>query len=352
MAQKETYDSLEDQIGDLGGENQPEGAPRSLGKIKHKEILGQQPDLDESEEKEYEAFKSKSRALEREAKIIDISGGWIPIDRAEMGRRSGYYPADWEFYIRPATVAAIRNWAAIDEENPDQVYKTSNEIIRTSVKIQGKDGPINWSHIRNWDRFWFILKIRELTFVNGETKIEFEDTCSECDSDITFTLSSATISFEYPDDDVEEKNFDPEHSVWKIVPKDYDVNYPALILYNPTIGKDDAILDWARQRVQLKQKIDEAFIRYLSWLLPYNLPRDSSAQERLISKAQKEYRSWDVNMSAFMDSVIRNIETKPLDKMQTVCPCCGQEVTSQVRFPNGIKYLFKVESTTKKFGSK
>ena len=43
----------------------------------------------------------------------------------------------------------------------------------------------------------------------------------------------------------------------------------------------------------------------------------------------------------FFDDVIKNIMITPDRNLKMACPVCGEEVTSQMRFPNSVKDLFK-----------
>lgn len=342
------YSELESQIGAMGDEEKP----KSPGKLKHRASYGQKEELDSDEKQSLDTFLRKTK--KEHDKIIEgstpISHGWIPVDRSEMGSRSDFYPSDWNFYIKPAQMSAIKNWTAIDEERPDVVNNVFNEIIKTSLKIEGGDGRgISWTQINSWDRFWFILKVREYTFAEGESKIEFEDTCSECDTEITYNLTSSNLFYEFPDDDLIEKYW--QDGKWVINPQEYGVDHNPIILFTPKLGKDEAVIDWATARARNKQKIDETFIKFLIWMLD-KPAKDPSMLDRQIQKIYKEYQSWDYDMFSFMNDVVNNITINPSEKLRCICPNCGQEATSTVQFPNGIKILFTVESKVKKFGSR
>lgn len=348
------YSTLESQIGDMGVIQEEQ--PKSLGKL---ERYGKtkEEQLTDQERQDMQEFLNKSRkrsivgsaAREEEQSITSISEGWMPIDREEMGIRSQFYPQDWTFYVRPATVQAIKNWTAIDEERPDVVNNVFNDIIRTCVKIQTPTSSMSWQNINSWDRFWFTLKIRELTFVTGEQKIEFEDTCSECDEELMYTLRSENLFYEFPDEDLIENYWNGEN--WVIDPSDYDLDDPVITLYTPTIGKDQAIIDWATAKVRAGGKIDETFITFLVWMLP-KASKDAQMLDRQIQKIYKEYKAWSVDMFSFMNDVVRNITINPSEKLRQTCPYCGAEATSNVQFPNGIKAIFNVATKAKKFGSR
>lgn len=338
---KNNYNELEDQIGSMGSDESLTGK-----RLKHAASYGKKEELTETEQSDLDGFLSRSN----KKKEINISDGWIPLNREEMGIRSIFYPGGWEFFIKPATVNAIKNWTAIDEERPDMVNKTFNEICKTCIRIDTHDiNGAGWSDIKSWDRFWFILKVREYTFTQGETKIEFTDACSECDNDITYKLTSDALFYEFPDEDLVEKYWNGK--VWEIDPQEYEVDHEPITLYTPTLGKDDAIIEWATNRVRNKQKIDETFIKFLVWLLP-RAPKDPQMLDRQIQKIYNEYKEWSIDMFSFMDDVINNITINPSEKLHCKCPHCSQEATSNVQFPDGIKVLFKIESKAKKFGSR
>ena len=336
------YNELENQIGDMGGDS-----PLTSKKLKHAASYGKKEELTKSEQEDLDGFLSRAR---NKSEDIRIGDGWVLMNREELGIRDLFYDKDWEFYIKPATVGAIKNWTAIDEERPDQIHKVMNEICKSCIKIDthGQEGA-GWTQINSWDRFWFILKVREYTFSKGESKIEFEDSCSECEEDMKYTLTSDSLFYEFPDEDLIEKYW--VGGKWEIDPSEYGVNHDPITLYTPKLGKDDAIIEWATARVRNKQKIDETFLKYLVWLLP-KASRDPQMLDRQIQKIYREYKEWDIDMFQFMDDVINNITINPSEKLRCKCPHCGAEATSNVQFPNGIKVLFKTESNIKKFGSR
>lgn len=347
MSKKNNYDSLDEQIGDFGGDD------ATIGRLRHKSSYGQQNDLSEEDQKKLDEFRSKSKKQNSNPNPdIQIKDGWIPINREEMGRRSNYYPESWEFFIRPATVQAIKNWTAIDEERADVVINVLNEIIKTCVKIDTHDiNPASWNQIKSWDRFWFILKVREYTYSQGQTKVEFQDECSECNEEIDYNLTSDSLFYEFPDEDLEEQYWNGK--CWEIDPSEYDVFGEDVVkLYPPTIERDATIIDWATAKLRAGGKVDENFVTFLSWLLPLKYSKDMQLLDREINKIYKTYKSWSIDMFTFMTDVVKNININQSDKLKVKCPHCGMEATSTVQFPNGIKVLFETKTTVKKFGSR
>lgn len=336
------YSNLEEQLGKLGSEEDVQ----TLGRLEH--VGKRQADLTPEEEASKEAFLKRSR---QEAFIPAIEKGWIPIDRALLGIRDQFYPEEWEFRVKPATVEAIKNWSAINEENLAITNSVFNEIVKSCVSIMGPNGKIGWGKMNSWDRFWFINTVREYTFEKGENMLSYTEECPECGGDVTYELTSDKLVYEFPDPEVVEKHWNREDRTWYINPKEYDVNAPMVKLYVPTLEKDEAILQWAYAQAQAGKQINEPFLRFLPWLLE-KAPKNGELFDNMVKEAKQQFNSWDAEMFSFMDEVLRNITVNPSEKLRQICPNCGEEVIASVRFPNGVKSIFSVPNKHRKFGSK
>lgn len=358
--ENQEYDALAAQIGDMGAEESTTQATQqspkpqaSLGKLKHKSSYGAKEDLTDSEKESLNAFLKKTSAPKKHSDDISdsaiIAEGWVPIDRKEMGIRERFYPESWEFFIRPATTQAIKNWLSVDESNLLQLNRVFNEIIKHCVKIVNGDTNVSWGNVNSWDRFWFTMKVRELTFASQKSAFSFEDTCSECDQDITFELRSSNLHYEFPDEELVDKYWDGTN--WVIDPREYDVDHDELTLYTPTISKEVAIIEWARREHERGKKIDETFTNFALWMIS-KASKDDDMFDKQIKKVYNEYKKWDVAFFKFMLQVVNNITINPKETLKQNCPHCGEEVVSNVQFPNGVKVLFDVETGSKKFGSR
>lgn len=342
-------ETMEQHIGDIGDAEEQ----YAIEPIEPPQKLRYMEKGNESEDvKDFNNMIDKVRRVDfTQQEDNTIGGGWIPIDKYEMGTRAQFYPSDWQFRVKPATVLAIRNWASIDEENLAAVNNVMNEIIKTCVSVTSDYGKVSWEKINSWDRFWFIMKVHQYTFTRGENKIEFEDECTECGETIQYTLRPDTLFYEFPDDQVVDNCWDAEKMLWRVNPQDYGLPNKTVTLYTPTLGKDSALIQWLYQQNQNGKKIDETFIRFLPYMLE-RAPKDIQMLDKQIKELKRTFDSWDTDMFLFMDEVIRNITINPSEKLRTKCEHCGEEVHSTVRFPNGIKRLFVVQGKHNKFGSR
>lgn len=283
----------------------------------------------------------------------EIRDGWMPIDKKLLGGREKFYPEDWEFYVRAATVEAIRNWSILDEKNTNSIDEAFNEMLKHCLMIKSATGIKSWQTINLWDKFFFILLIREYTFIQGESKVEFTEYCSNCEHNITFKLNSQSLMYDLPDDEVM-KYFDRENRMWVIDPADFDVQSDQpVVFYIPTLEKDANIKAWAIAEYQEneKRKFDNVFIKFLLWLCP-KISKDLNIARTQIRKSEMIFKSWNTEMFSFMDEVLKNIIVTPSTNISTICPECGEEATARLRFPDGIGSLFTVVNRRKKFGSK
>lgn len=319
------------------------------GKLLHK--IGD-AGIDNSELKETIAEKKLSGLGTNIRENVQVRDGWMHCERELLGERSVFYPEDWEFYIRPATVDAIRNWSTVDEENSANVDDVFNEILKACLSIRTPNGPKPWNSINSWDRFFFVLLVREYTFKKGESKIEFEEECANCDALVKFTLDSQSLMYDMPGSDVMQY-YDPESRSWMIDPSEYDIDEDRITFYNPTVEKDANIKAWMIERLQenRKFKIDPAFIKFLSWMAP-KISKDSEIAKRQIREYQLKYKSWDIDTYVFFEDVIKNISVTPATTLRGFCESCGEEATARVRFPNGVSDLFNFKHKSRKFGSK
>ena len=161
---------------------QEDPTPVNVNPLQGKKIThmpGDRSSFISDEQKEEDRIRQESqhvtRAGENIFKNAELREGWIPVDKQLMGLRAYFYPEDWQFRIRPATVEAIRNWSNIDEKNPFAVDDVLNEVLKSCLSIVTSQGQIPWGNINSWDRLYFLLLIREYTFIEGENKLRYEE---------------------------------------------------------------------------------------------------------------------------------------------------------------------------------
>lgn len=360
-------DSLENQIGDLGSSENTEQVPplagQKLKKVKVNKGLAEEDEqsmkefLDKTEGTKTRVFQSGQRLIGSQPEGFEgealISNGWIPVSREGLKDRGIFYPMEWQFRIKPVKTDTAVKWSSIDTKKQDyqiQIWNVMQEIVKQSVKIETPTGPLNWTRINSWDRFWFIMRVHDISYAKS-SKIEFTDECESCGEETTFCLETDKLAFDMPDSDIVDKYWSQNEQCWKIDPSEYDMPGSIIKLYPKTMGKDDVIVKWAYAQAQMGKTTDEDFIKVLPWLMKSS-PSDLKLADKMIKDIQREYKNWAGEMKVFMDEIIRNVDVTPEEKIMVICPSCGLEVRSSLQFQNGVKSLFPVETRHKKFGTK
>lgn len=329
---------------------QPVTAASFLGtKLEHS--VGGRTKADKERDQETINQMGLSRVGENIKTKAEIREGWIPVDRALLGERDIFYPESWSFKIRPATVDTIRKWSTIDDENPLVIDEVFTEVLQSCLSISDGTKLIPYGNLNSWDRFFFILLVREYTFINGEQKIQFSEDCPECDNEVTYELTTQSLMYDMPDQEVM-KYYDRETRTWNIDPQDFGLDEEDIItLYIPTIERDANIRNWMVNRIRDGKKVDNVFLKFLPWMAQ-RVQKDVNMATKTIRQCEIKYKAWDTNMFTFMDDVIRNIVVTPAQTLSAQCPVCGEEVTTQIRFQDGISSLFNVQNKFRKFGKK
>lgn len=373
QTQEETEQTLAAQIGDLGNDlnmeadggvqqevydDVPEEAPSTnmasqmIGK-KLNRLPGAMSNEERERDKEFIKSQNLSRIGQKIGETTRVREGWLPVDRTLLGERDIFYPSDWSFYIRPATVEAIRNWSMIDDQNGNSIDEVFNEVLKTCLQIKDSaDRPIPWHNICSWDRFFFLLLIREYTFQDGESNISYYEDCPECETPVEFNLTSNALMYDMPDEEVI-SYYDQTSRTWAIDPSEYEVEGDPITLYVPTLEKDANIKAWMIRKLQENRntKIDPVFIRFVSWMTP-KISKDDEISKRQMKQLKMAFDSLSIDQFEFMDEVLKNIIVTPKTKLIAKCPSCGEEVTSDIRFPNGVSGLFHIQSKRRRFGKK
>lgn len=374
QTQEETEQTLAAQIGDLGNDLNMEAdgggqqevyddvaeeapstnmATQMIGK-KLNRLPGAMSNEERERDKEFIKSQNLSRIGQKIGETTRVREGWLPVDRTLLGERDIFYPSDWSFYIRPATVEAIRNWSMIDDQNGNSIDEVFNEVLKTCLQIKDStDRPIPWHNICSWDRFFFLLLIREYTFQNGESNISYYEDCPECETPVEFNLTSDSLMYDMPDEEVI-PYYDQTSRTWAIDPSEYEVEGDPITLYVPTLEKDANIKAWMIRKLQENRnaKIDPVFIRFVSWMTP-KISKDDEISKRQMKQLKTAFDSLSsIDQFEFMDEVLKNIIVTPKTKLLAKCPSCGEEVTSDIRFPNGVSGLFHIQSKRRRFGKK
>ena len=164
---KEMNESYEDQVLREFEETQEHEQPKTvtnLGNINDNKPKDEDKYLDEE--------------LSRVGKLRDYHN--IPLDcLPSLGR---FYPDNTQISIRAARVDEIREFSAIDENDIKDVTDKLTYMVSQCVKVYYGNIPGSYRDLLSADRIVLILKIREITFLDGMSSIKLPVPANACET--------------------------------------------------------------------------------------------------------------------------------------------------------------------------
>jgi len=276
--------------------------------------------------------KPEDPELER----IKSSMNYVNIPLETLPSQGMFYPEGTRISIRAARVGEIREFSIINEEDPKDIRDKMTYIVSQCTKVYYGNTPGHYKDLLEDDRIVLVLKIRELTFVDGQSSIKIPvpgDACQTpgCHPQETVDFSSNKLEFLKPSEKLE-KYYDPAERCYNIQTK----RFGTIRLYPPTIGVTSVIADWIREQQRDNKKIDAA----LADILPYVIKDWRGFSEKQVFSKITELAGWSTEKFALVlrlkDEISVGIEFEITD----VCEKCGGEIKIPVTFPDGFRSLF------------
>ena len=104
-----------------------------------------------------------------------------------------FYHEGMTIHIRAARAAEIRHWSTLNERDMWDVDDKLNHIMQNCTRIQSDKKMLSWKDILEEDRIHVILAIRDLTFKEGENKLQITKQCPSCGTTNTIDIKNANF---------------------------------------------------------------------------------------------------------------------------------------------------------------
>lgn len=318
---KELNESYEDQVLKEFEETQENEGPKNvtnLGNIKDNKPNNADRRLDEE--------------LSRVGRLIDYHN--IPLDcLPSLGR---FYPDDTRISIRAARVDEIREFSAIDENDIKDVTDKLTYMVSQCVKVYYGNVPGSYRDLLSADRIVLILKIREITFLDGMSSIKLPVPANACETvgcktQDTVIFNSTKLNFTTPAPELE-KYYDSVNKCYNVRTK----SFGTITLYPPSIGVTSIITNWIVDQAKQEKKFDAA----LTEILQYLVGNWRRLNDKSIFNILGELSVWSTEKFALVYRLIEKINIGIEFELKDKCETCGGEITVPITFPDGYKSLF------------
>ena len=267
---------------------------------------------------------------------IKSSMDYINIPLENLPSQGRFYPEGTRILIRAARVGEIREFSIINEEDPKDIRDKMTYIVSQCTKIYYGNTPGHYKDILEDDRIVLVFKIRELTFVDGQSSIKIpvpEGACQTpgCHPQESVYFSSDKLEFIKPNEKIE-KYYDSVERCYRIQTK----RFGTIKLYPPTIGVTTVVADWIREQQLNDKKVDAA----LADILPYTIRDWRTFTVNQVFSKITELAGWSTEKFALVLRLKDEINIGVEFEITEVCSSCGGELRIPVTFPDGFRSLF------------
>ena len=258
----------------------------------------------------------------------------IPLDcLPSLGR---FYPDNTRISIRAARVDEIREFSAIDESDIKDVTDKLTYIVSQCVKVYYGNIPGSYRDLLTADRIVLILKIREITFLDGMSSIKLPVPAGACETygckpQDTVIFNSTKLNFMEPSPELE-KYYDGVDKCYHVKTKSHGV----ITLFPPSIGVTSIVTNWIVEQAREDKKIDAALTEILQYLIGDWRRLNSKSIFNILG----ELSTWSTEKFALVYRLIEKINIGIEFELKDKCETCGGEITVPISFPSGYKSLF------------
>ena len=318
---KEINESYEDQVLKEFENTQVEEEPKTITN------LGNIRDNKSEEDDRY-----LDEELSRVSRLRDYHN--IPLDcLPSLGR---FYPDNTQISIRAARVDEIREFSAIDENDIKDVTDKLTYMVSQCVKVYYGNVPGSYRDLLSADRIVLILKIREITFLDGMSSIKLPVPANACETagcrpQESIIFNSTKLNFTTPSPELE-KYYDSVNKCYNVRTKSFGI----ITLFPPSIGVTSIVTNWIVEQAKEEKKIDAA----LTEIMQYLVGNWRKLNSKSIFNVLGELSSWSTEKFTLVYRLIEKINIGIEFELKDRCETCGGEITVPITFPDGYKSLF------------
>ena len=266
--------------------------------------------------------------------------GWKNLPLHLLPSKGLFYPEGTKIAIRPAETKEIKHFSGIDENDLLDLNDRLNFILSLCSTMNFPErGVVSYKDLKQEDRFFVIMAIRDLTFVQGENRIIInpETGCEDknvCPINQGIELRTGVLS-SYEIDPRVTKYYSPTNRNFifpvRRIGKEITMNVPS-------IGVMEAVSNFVISSGKKGIEIDESFIK----IAPFIFSEWRGLDDRKILQKMRESDEWSKEEFSIYFELSETIKIGTELDVKLKCPTCGAEVTAPITFPGGFKSLFVI----------
>ena len=259
--------------------------------------------------------------------------GYVEIWPHQFPTQGLFYNSELRFFIRAAEVKEIRHFSTINEQDPFSIDEALNEIVKSCLMLRLPGKQMSFKDLKEEDRIFIIMAIRELTFSKGENNLVLKPVCKECNHENELKVDNGTFERTELTDQIL-KYYNEESKVFEVTTKSSGV----IKIVPPAVGIMMEVTKYIRKTNEEGKKIDQSFIK----VLPYMVQEWRGFTESYIKNLEVEFMSWNTTKYQTVNTLVDLCRVGVKENLHMECAKCGTEVSTPISFPGGIKSLFVI----------
>jgi hypothetical protein len=254
--------------------------------------------------------------------------GWERLKITDLPTQGLFYPEATEIIIRSAVAAEIRHWSTLNEDDVFILDDMLNYVLERCCSVKYPDHKLSsWRDLKEVDRFYIILAIRERTFVKGDNKLQAKvsetakiDVIKDMVNYITF-------------DDRVMRYYSPEERCIVLPFK----SGKKIRVHLPTVGVTNWLKQYINRKRQSGEMFDEDFISYAPFVIGDWRGLNDASYERSVM----ESNNWSAGEISMLTEV-KKIFSEAINPVLKYKDENGGERVIPLNFQGGIKSIFLI----------